>query len=74
VASLRLVTDPRHEPRTAPKFNRMIVEKLFGLFDGFAVIAADDGPVVRKMFVTPDEVRPVFCHPKSHCRIATQIG
>jgi hypothetical protein len=26
------------------------------------------------MFVTPDEVRPVFCHPKSHCRIAAQIG
>jgi hypothetical protein len=61
-ALLRLVTEPGDEPRAAPKLNHAIIEKRLSLFDSFAIIAADDSPVVCEIFVASEEVRPVIYH------------
>jgi hypothetical protein len=52
--------EPGDEARAAPKFDRAIIEKRLGLFDGFAIIAANDSPEVFKMFVGSDEIGSVI--------------
>jgi hypothetical protein len=52
--------EPGDEARAAPKFDRAIIEKRLGLFDGFAIIAANHSPEVFKMFVESDEIGSVI--------------
>jgi hypothetical protein len=59
----RGVTKSGDKPRAAPKLNHLIIEKLRGLFDGFAVVPASEAPEVSEMSIGFDEIRPVICHP-----------
>jgi hypothetical protein len=59
----RGVTKSGDKARAAPKLNHAIIEKLRGLFDGFAVVPASEAPKVSEMSVGFDEIRPVICHP-----------
>ena len=54
--------EPSDEARAAPKFDHAIIEKRLGLFDGFAIIAANDSSEVFKMFVESDEIGSVIYH------------
>jgi hypothetical protein len=47
----------------------MLVDKAPGLFDSFAVVSANECFKSYEMFVVPDDVRAVICHPKSHYRM-----
>jgi hypothetical protein len=59
---LRCVLEPSDHPITGPKLDRMIIEQRFGLFEGFAVILADDLLEVCEMFVVSYNISPVLCH------------
>jgi hypothetical protein len=55
-----LTDDPGDEPSTTPKLNCGAFEKLFGFFDSFAVVLANEAPVPNKMFLTSDEIGSVI--------------
>jgi hypothetical protein len=55
---------PTNKPSTAPKLDAISVHKAFRLINCRRIVGTDDGFEAIEMPVAPDEVRPIFFHPK----------